>query len=216
MTEDGKFSRAARHEKRRNNKRKFLFFASLAVVFFIMLFSFIAFGNKETDRNRIAKHDGNPKTEIKKTSNGNKDDHLEQMEPGDEVEVVGNVKEVEIKEVKSTDQNVLKAFEGDWEPVGTKQQGPHTTNYDEGSADRIEIKRAVSIATGVKEDDMTEHWIGHGGDQKVIATIQDTTNDDYYRVYVTWIDEEGWQVTKVEKIKEFNSATKAEGDREEG
>src|SRR5699024_11189719 len=107
-------------------------------------------------------------------------------------------------EVDPTDNNVSKAYTGNWKPVGTIQDGPHTTNYNNGSIDRKEIKEAVSIATGVDENQMIEHWIGNGGDQKVIATIQDQTDSVFYRVYLEWIDEEGWKPTKVEQLKSYN------------
>src|SRR5690625_7127254 len=67
--------------------------------------------------------------------------------------------EVETEEIESTDDNVIEAYTGKWQPNGTIQEGPHTTNYDDGSQDRIEIKQAVMSATGLGED-LTEHWIG--------------------------------------------------------
>ena len=44
------------------------------------------------------------------------------------------------REVPSTDENVTKAYTGDWEPIGTTQTGEHVTDYSDGSADRNEIK----------------------------------------------------------------------------
>ena len=109
--------------------------------------------------------------------------------------------EVETEEIESTDDNVIEAYTGKWQPNGTIQEGPHTTNYDDGSQDRIEIKQAVMSATGLGED-LTEHWIGNGGDQKVIATVANPGNTEIYRVYLSWIDQEGWQVTQIERLKE--------------
>src|SRR5699024_2615670 len=94
--------------------------------------------------------------------------------------------EIETEEVEPSDANVSKAYTGNWEPVGTKQSGPHTTNYDDGSQDRIEIKKAVQLATGLQ--DMTEVWVGNGGDQKVIATVTSPDKTDIYPVYLSWVD----------------------------
>src|SRR5699024_5521746 len=85
----------------------------------------------------------------------------------------------------------------------TEQSGEHVTNYDDGSDDRKEIKQAVTEATGIDSDNIIEHWIGNNGEQKVEATVSDTRNKTSYRVYLSWINEEGWQVDRVDKLKEY-------------
>lgn len=114
-------------------------------------------------------------------------------------------KEDEIIEVASDDPNVIKAYSGQWEPVETNQGGPHVTNYDDGSADRIEIRRATSQVTGVSEDDMIEYWVGSdgGAEDQVTSTILETSTQRYYKVYLTWNDGQGWQVTRYEEIQDF-------------
>ncbi|WP_085991832.1 YrrS family protein [Oceanobacillus senegalensis] len=117
-------------------------------------------------------------------------------------ETTNNDQDVVIEEVESSDENVLKAYEGDWEPVGTIQEGPHTVTYDSGSQDRKEMKKAILLATGLNGNDYTVWWIGNGGDQKVIATVSDKAESEIYRVYLSWVDEEGWKPTRVEELKE--------------
>ena len=104
----------------------------------------------------------------------------------------------------STDENVAKAYTGDWEPIGTSQTGEHSaTDYTDGSADRIEIKQAVAVATGISADNMIEWWIGNAGDQQVTATVSDTQKEKIARVQLKWVDGEGWQVTLVEELNEI-------------
>lgn len=105
-----------------------------------------------------------------------------------------------IREVTSEDPNVIRTFVGEWPPIGTEQGEPHVINYDEGSADRIEIKRAASVVTSVPEDDMIEHWIGNNGEQQVTATISQISTGDIYKVYLRWVAGEGWQVTRYEEL----------------
>lgn len=107
-----------------------------------------------------------------------------------------------IREIPSNDPNVIKAYAADWEPIGTTQSGTHVTDYNDGSADRIEIKRAVSQATGVSEDDMVEYWIGNDGEQRVTATIIQLSSGKYFKTYLTWNDGKGWQVTRYDEIRE--------------
>lgn len=101
----------------------------------------------------------------------------------------------------SNDSNVVKSYSGDWSPVGTTQKGTHKTNYSNGSKDRKEIKKAVSQVTGVSESDMIEWRVENGGNEKVEATITNGKQTETYRVYLTWIDNKGWKVTKYEELK---------------
>ena len=111
--------------------------------------------------------------------------------------------DAETEEVPSTDENVTKAYTGDWEPIGTTQTGEHVTDFSDGSADRNEIKQAVAAATGISADNMIEWWIGNAGDQQVTATVSDTQKETIARVQLNWVDGEGWQVTLVEELNEI-------------
>ncbi|MBM6613791.1 YrrS family protein [Desemzia sp. RIT804] len=93
-----------------------------------------------------------------------------------------------------------EAVSGDWDPVGTEQSGEHTTNYSEGSQDRIEIKRASSVATGISEGDIIEWWVGNAGDQQVETTVSNTAQTVTYRVILRWVDNQGWQPVQVEEL----------------
>lgn len=110
--------------------------------------------------------------------------------------------DTDTEEVPSTDENVTKAYTGDWEPIGTTQTGEHVTDYSDGSADRNEIKQAIAAVTGISSDNMIEWWIGNAGDQQVTATVSDTQKETIARVQLNWVDGEGWQVTLVEELNE--------------
>jgi len=109
---------------------------------------------------------------------------------------------VETNETEPSDDNVSEAYTGDWEPVATEQQGEHTTDFSNGSQDRAEIKKAASVATGLSESDMIEWWVENGGAEQVVATVSDSSQTKTYRVYLGWVDNQGWQPTKVEQLKE--------------
>ncbi|MBP3039360.1 DUF1510 family protein [Bacillaceae bacterium Marseille-Q3522] len=87
-----------------------------------------------------------------------------------------------------------------WEPVGTSQTGEHVTTY--GGVDWEEMEKAVSYATGLAEDEMTIWFMGNGGHNKSVATISSKDNSAHYKVYIEWVDSEGWKPTKVEELKE--------------
>ncbi|MCQ9208954.1 YrrS family protein [Granulicatella seriolae] len=87
-------------------------------------------------------------------------------------------------------------------PVGTAQTGEHVTNYEDGSQDRIEIKKAYLAALGnrVTADTVFENWIGNGGDNRVEATVTDTRSGNKYIVFMQWVDGKGWKPESYKKI----------------
>lgn len=217
MSEYRRVSRADKHTKRRKNKRNLLFFTGLAVFFVIILFALIAFGNKdketvtennqeEANQKALDKNEEENTNEQENTETDNNDSTSED-ETNEEANEIEDAEEVVVQQVDSTDPNVIEAYTGNWAPIGTVQQGTHTTNYNEGSDDRKEIKSAVSEVTGISDAEMIEHWVGNGGEQKVISTVSNKDASEFYHVYLSWIDVEGWQVTKVERIKEFQKKT---------
>jgi len=189
-------SRSERQRKRRKNER---ILYSLIAIFILSLGMFIFFISKgstdlkeeQADRNEVEEGLGQKESEDYNDEN----DEIEFDEESEE--------EIVIQYVDNDDENVIEAFVGNWPPVGTNQSEPHTTNFADGSDDRNEIREAVLQVTNIDEENLLELWIGNDGEQKVIANVQDRSNDDIYRVYLSWIEYEGWQVNLVEKLKEY-------------
>lgn len=193
MPQNKPSTRADRHVKRRNNNRKLLFLFVLALIFIVMLFSLITLGN----------NDKNPETGHTKDLGSKQTVDNKNDEPEGEEKASTDTNDVTIEQLETTDENVIEAYTGNWKAIGTNQTGKHETNYTDGSADRVEIKRAVSMVTGLEESNITEHWVGNDGNQKVTATVSNKAFTEFYRVYLSWVDQEGWQPTKVEKIKQM-------------
>lgn len=100
-------------------------------------------------------------------------------------------------------QNVAKTIENpDWKPVGTSQTGKHAAVYDSNSVDWQEMLNAISAGTGIARDNMTIWRLG--SNQKdpnhSIATISSKDEKKPYRVYIEWVDGQGWKPTKVEEL----------------
>lgn len=107
-----------------------------------------------------------------------------------------------IEPAEPSDELVVEAYTGDWDPIGTTQQGEHSTNFSDGSQDRMEIKQATSMVTGLNNDTMIEWWVGNDGPNRVVSTVSDQQQTEFYRVFLQWVDNEGWQPTKVERLSE--------------
>src|SRR5699024_7360365 len=162
--------------------------------FFVILLSLIAFGNKEPEEAHIPTSESDEVAVEEDTNDLETSDdletELEQKESGG-LDEISDIDDIVVEQVDPTGENVIEAYTADWPPSGTVQEGPHTTNYSDGSQDRIEIKRAVSYVTRIPENDMIEWRVENGGDQKVVATVSNNEQTDYYRVYLDWIDGEG-------------------------
>lgn len=199
MSDSQSLSRSRRHNKRRKNRQKLIFFSILGVFFFVILFSLIVFGNREKPEETNNEEDKEV-TSIETEERSDEDSSQSEIEESGGLDEIIDIGDIEVEQVPPTRDDVIEAFKADWPPSGTIQEGPHTTDYSNGSQDRIEIKRAVSYVTGIPEDDMIEWHVGNGGEQKVIATVSNRAKTEYYRVYLDWIDGEGWKPTLNERI----------------
>lgn len=204
MSDSQSLSRSRRHNKRRKNRQKLIFFSILGVFFFVILFSLIVFGNREQPEETNNEEDKEVAS-IETEEKSDEDSSQSEIEESGGLDEIIDIGDIEVEQVPPTRDDVIEAFKADWPPSGTIQEGPHTTDYSNGSQDRIEIKRAVSYVTGIPEDDMIEWHVGNGGEQKVIATVSNRAKTEYYRVYLDWIDGEGWKPTLNERITGYQN-----------
>src|SRR5699024_10244213 len=147
----------------------------------------------EEQNDESAENNTDPKANDSEDGTGSTDDTDTEEEDNQEVDT---------EQVEPSDDNVIEAYTGDWQPVGTEQSEPHTTNYSDGSQDRQEMRKAVAAATGLDENNFIMWWVERNGDQSVINTVSDPNETEIYRVYNTWVANEGWQPIKVERLKE--------------
>lgn len=210
-------SRMDKYEKRRKNTKLLNYSVVVAALLVLFLIGSWIFGGKDEELTEETKQETRRDDSYFVTveeDEGEKDDstdieiegHEETDDQDDETssemeESTETDQAVVLEEADSTDENVKEAWTGDWPALGSIQTGPHSIDYNNGSQDRIEIKKAVSLVTGIPEDDMIEWWVGNGGgEQNVIATVSDREETETFRVYLTWIDEEGWKPTRLETL----------------
>lgn len=87
-----------------------------------------------------------------------------------------------------------------WQPIGTTQSEPHVTTFDENSVDWKEMLDAVSYATGLTHDKMTVWFIGNNGPNKAVATVSPKDKSVKYKVYIAWVEHQGWKPEKIEQL----------------
>ncbi|PLR78124.1 DNA primase [Bacillus sp. V3-13] len=90
-----------------------------------------------------------------------------------------------------------------WKPIGTSQTGEHPAGvYEQGSTDWQEMLQAVTYATGIDESNMTVWRLENNGTNRSVATITAKDTKQPYRVYIEWVDKQGWKPVRVEELIE--------------
>lgn len=113
-------------------------------------------------------------------------------------ENINDEEEVESEDESNTDENETTE-NPDWESVGTSQIEP-AQDYVKGGVDWNEQIRAVSSATGFdqgKGDTLIK--LENNGPKKSAATVLIKETNQQYRVYLEWVDGEGWKPALVEE-----------------
>ncbi|QHS22843.1 DUF1510 family protein [Virgibacillus sp. MSP4-1] len=227
-------SRVDRFSKRRKNTKLMNTLIVLAVLLSVFLVFTFVFNDDEEQANK-SESDTRQQTESEETGadTGNENDSPEQTEEGSEngtsnegqentddgsshTEENSDLNTEEATVTESEDPNVVKVIEKDWEPIGTEQEEPHETTYEEGTTDWEEMWSAAAYATGLGSDYIT-WWVTNGGSpQRVKITISDKAETQTYRVYLQWVTNEGWKPEKVEVLKENDIKKKHFSDDSEG
>lgn len=200
-------SRLNKYEKRRKNTKLLSIFSATGSVLAVVLLGLLIFGGGDEaseTKEPLSENESVTQTEENANTSVNQSDTTEnslakKTNIDNDTEMNG---EVNLEKTEPSDDNVSEAYTGNWQAVGTEQTGPHTVNYNEGSQDRTEMRKAIAAATGLDEERFIMWWIKRNGDQRVINTVSSSDETELYRVYNTWVPNEGWQPTKIEKLKE--------------
>ncbi|WP_335869272.1 YrrS family protein [Bacillus sp. 2205SS5-2] len=132
----------------------------------------------------------------------------EEAEKTDEVESGDSEQEIVISE-NNNDPNVEDTYVNNtWKPIPTSQEGEHVSSYEVGSIDWQEKEKAIALGANLPLGDMTVWYIGNGGGpNKAIGTVTSSNEMEIYRVYIEWMDGQGWKPTKVDRLLENDKKT---------
>lgn len=114
-----------------------------------------------------------------------------------------------------TDPEVIRTIVNPaWQPVGTVQVGDHSNSYDRDGSDWNEMVNAITYATGLSQDNMTIYFLGNNGQNKSVGTVYSKNKAEIYRVYIEWVNGEGWKPSMVEELSAVPENKKKEENEE--
>ncbi|HLR08282.1 MAG TPA: YrrS family protein [Bacillota bacterium] len=213
MNDINEYSRVDKYKKRRKNTKALSILLVIGIILLVVLICIWIFGrddevldDKGSAQNSAVtgKYDEAADEHNEESSDNGISSDMAMDEPDEKEEIEDN-ESVEIEPIESSDgDNVVKAYTGNWQPIGTEQEEPHTVVFDTASQDWREMEEAIRYATKLTEDQMITHWIGNDGEQKVKATVSNREQTEIYCVYLSWIKHEGWKPIKVEILNEVD------------
>ncbi|MEH7109539.1 YrrS family protein [Bacillus sp. JJ1764] len=163
--------------------------------------------SKTVQKETTTKKDSNKVPTTTKEKNSSNDSEKVKDDQEDQDTTTGTADD---SQAVSTDggstANVIKTIENpSWKPVGTSQTGEHSPVYDTTSADWQEMISALSYATGIDQSNMSVYWLGRdkSTSNASVGTVYSKDKQQKYRVFIKWVDGEGWMPTKVEELAEL-------------
>lgn len=219
------FSRMSRKKGKKDRLLNILI--GIVVVLILVVSATFLFGNNDEEAKDDVKDEAS--SEEAHEDESKQDDPVIEQEPGDdpaestpgelsEPEEEGKIVNEAVEQddsadsqsltvIPSDDQNVKESVVNpDWKPIGTKQTGEHVSRYDGESDDWYEKKEAISYATGIPENDLIYWRIQNGGSpQKSEGIVSDKSKDKKFKVYLEWVDGEGWKPVKMDVLNSLET-----------
>jgi cytoskeletal protein RodZ len=127
-----------------------------------------------------------------------KNDNKEELEEESEQETN---EELTVIEGDPNSNIIQEIVNPSWQPIGTTQSEPHVTTFDKNSVDWKEMLDAISYATRLSPSEMIVWFIGNNGPNKAVATISTKDKKQHYKVYIEWVEQQGWKPTKVQQLR---------------
>lgn len=201
-------SKKQRRTKEKNNvqnksKLNKAYYWVIAVLFIILfLLVIFIFAKNDNKVNLDNSQSSSEQVEEESTVDSNKknqpEDEGKDKESSDNVEKEEESDEEseEEKSEKDTNENSDSTEDDDGKNVVNKD-APHdkdySTDFNNGSNDRLEIKKEIMKATGLGND-LIEYWVGNNGPGRVSATVTSSDESEVYEVHLQYGDG-SWHVT---------------------
>jgi biopolymer transport protein ExbD len=212
------FNSNSRSDYRSKRKKTNLVLNSLIVIILLLIF-FVAYTIFASGNDKTSSNKGNPTTTEKapqKKDQGKKAPAKQEQSTVDSSQKENQQSNKTTPEKTDDSQavvtegggtaNVQKTIENPaWKPVGTSQTGAHTATYSDNSVDWQEMLNAISYATGLEQSNMIVQFLGRDKTTTngSVGTVYSKDKQQKYKVYISWVDGQGWKPTRVEELSEI-------------
>ncbi|GIN89707.1 hypothetical protein J6TS1_38680 [Siminovitchia terrae] len=194
-------SRSALRAKRRKTNIILNTLIAVVIILILVVGGNIFFGGDNTEKQKSPSN-----SEETKKNDQPADEKNVQTEDNTKEDVTADEKDEEdgkLEERESDEANVEKVLVNPaWKPIGTDQVSGHQSSYNMGTTDWNEKLKAAAYAVDIPVDNMTAWWVTGGDNRENQAelTVSAKGSDDTYRVYIEWVDGEGWKPVEVKKL----------------
>lgn len=214
------YSRIGRKKRKNRGNQLLNIMIGLVVVLILIVGANIIMGSNDDKKNQTANQDEqgsieeNSSEEDAGTDNGTPaDDQADDSEANDEgstgaeAGTSGNEQtddkgesEDTVTTVPNDEEIVVETIvDAAWKPIGTVQTGEHVSIYNDESVDWDEKKEAIAYATKFPVESLIYWKIKNGGGpQKSIGIVSTRDQSEKFRVYLEWVDGQGWKPVKMD------------------
>ncbi|MFC7684598.1 YrrS family protein [Ureibacillus sp. GCM10028918] len=128
----------------------------------------------------------------------------EELEPGESESQEGTNSDTEIIVQASNDPMVEEVLiNPEWKVTPTKQVGEHVSAYEKGHPDYEEKLETFRQAVQLDENNIIFWSVKNNGSaDSSVAVVSTSDKTENYRVYIEWLQNEGWKPVKVEKLNQ--------------
>lgn len=205
-------TRESRHKRQKEDRLLNVLIAAV-ILAILIVGSVVISSNPKSPEKAAEKGQDEEVTEPKEVDETNP---TPDEQEADTEQIVSDEEDAETEETEETEETRVITDVSDgivsqsivdeaWEPIPTAQQGAHSSSYDRDSVDWQEKLEAISYATGLSEDGMILWKVKNGGSpQKSIGIISSKDQSEKYRVYLEWMDNEGWKPVKMDVLNTLN------------
>ena len=165
-------------------------------------------GNETEEKQSVAKN-------VEKNENTNEDNPSEKnVVSAEEIESDESGSHGVASSETSNDTNLIGQASNDpmveevivnpeWKVTPTKQTGEHVSAYEKGHPDYQEKLETFRQAVQLDENDIIFWSVKNGGSaDSSVAVVSTGDKAENYRIYIEWLQNEGWKPVKVEKLNQ--------------
>lgn len=230
MSKKGQESLTRSNKRRKQTKSKMdrLLNILIAVVSILIILNLVIVLNDDPEKeanSEVAQEENNDSSDnMKENEDTNKTDNNSSEESTEDEEASGSIDNPEetdsdsgkMEGEKGTDESKMVVQSSNdpmveqvitnpsWDVTPTKQTGEHVSAYEKGHIDYEEKLKTIQNAVQLDENNII-YWSvkNNGSADSSVAVVSNNEKTEKYRVYIEWVQNEGWKPVKVEKLKKL-------------